>query len=63
MNVVRNIYKSRLIRYNDDAYDLPLDVVYFIASSWNFRLNNYVYSHKAEIEQLLCEDGGFFPLG
>ena len=61
MNAVRNIYKSRVIHYNDDAYDLPLDVVYFIASSWNFRLNNYVYSHKAEIEQLLCEDGGFFP--
>ena len=62
MDVVRNIYKSRLIRYDDDAYDLPLDVVYFIASKWNNRLNNYVYSHKAEIEQQLSEEiGGFFP--
>ena len=62
MNIVRNIYKARVICYNDEAYNLPLDVVYFIASSWNFRLNNYVYAHKAEIEQLLRDDiGGYFP--
>ena len=62
MNVTRNIYKYRVVRYEDDTYDLPLDVVYYIASTWNFRLNDYVYSHKAEIEQLLHEDiGGFFP--
>ena len=62
MQVVRNIYKSRLVCHEDDAYDLPLDVVYFIASSWNNRLNNYVYAHKADIERLLSENiGGFFP--
>ena len=62
MQVVRNLYKSRLVCYEDEAYDLPLDVVYFIASSWNDRLNNYVYTHKSDIEKLLSENiGGFFP--
>lgn len=62
MQVIRNIYKSRLVCYEDEAYDLPLDVIYFIASSWNCRLNNYVYAHKEEIERQLSEDiGGFFP--
>lgn len=62
MRIVRNIYKSKLVFYEDEAYDLPLDVVYFIASSWNDRLNDYVFSHKAEIERQLSKDiGGFFP--
>ena len=62
MQVLRNIYKSRRLAIDDDAYNLPLDTIYFIESKWNYRLNGYVREHKMEIEQLLCEDiGGFFP--
>lgn len=61
MRVLRNTYKSRQIAYDDDAYNLPLDTIYFIESTWNFRLNEYVRAHKREIEELLHRDiGGFF---
>lgn len=61
MQVIRNTYKSRRISYEDDAYNLPLDTVYFIESSWNYKLNEYVYAHRHEIEQVLGNDiGGFF---
>lgn len=59
MQVLRNIYKARRIAYEDDAYNLPLDTIYFIESSWNYRLNDYVKEHQEEIRQLLQgnEDG------
>lgn len=55
MQVLRNTYKSRCIAYDDDAYNLPLDTIYFIESKWNYRLNEYVYIHQREIEQLFQE--------
>lgn len=62
MQVIRNTYESRRIAYDDDAYNLPIDTVYFIESKWNYRLNDYVFSHKDKIEELLRKDiGGFFP--
>lgn len=62
MHVIRNTYKSRHIAYEDDAYNLPLDTVYFIESQWNHHLNEYVYTHKEEIEKLLNKDiGGLYP--
>jgi len=53
MQVLRNTYKSRQIAYEDDAYNLPLDTIYFIESTWNYRLNEYVRAHQQEIEQFL----------
>lgn len=53
MQVLRNTYKSRQIAYEDDAYNLPLDTIYFIESKWNYRLNEYVREHQQEIEQFL----------
>lgn len=62
MQVLRNTYKSRCIAYDDDAYNLPLDTIYFIESKWNYRLNEYVFSHQQEITNILQKDfGGFFP--
>ena len=62
MQVLRNTYKSRCIAYDDDAYNLPLDTIYFIESKWNYRLNEYVFSHRQEISYILQKDfGGFFP--
>ena len=62
MQVLRNTYKSRCIAYDDDAYNLPLDTIYFIESKWNYRLNEYVLSHQQEITNILQKDfGGFFP--
>lgn len=61
MQVHRNTYKSRRIAFDDDAYNLPLDTIYFIESKWNYQLNEYVRAHKGEIEKLLHRDmGGFF---
>ena len=62
MQVVRNIYKEQHKAYRDGAYNLPIDIVYYIESRWNYRLNDYVRAHRQEIEQVLAEDiGGFFP--
>lgn len=61
MHVLRNTYKSRQIAYEDDAYNLPLDTIYFIESKWNYRLNEYVRAHQQEIEQFLRNnDEGLF---
>ncbi len=61
MRVLRNTYKSRQIAYDDDAYNLPLDTIYFIESTWNFRLNEAVLALKPEIEQfLLNNDEGLY---
>ena len=59
MQVLRNTYNSRRLAYEDDAYNLPLDTIYFIESTWNYRLNKYVSEHQEEIRQLLekYEDG------
>ena len=62
MKLLRNTYFSRLISYENEAYNLPLDVIYYVESMWNYKLNDYVYSHKKEIEQLFTANvGGFFP--
>lgn len=62
MKLLRNTYFSRLISYENEAYNLPLDVIYYVESVWNYKLNDYVYSHKKEIEQLFSSNiGGFFP--
>lgn len=62
MKLLRNTYFSRLISYENEAYNLPLDVIYYVESLWNYKLNDYVYSHKKEIEQLFSSNvGGFFP--
>lgn len=53
MKLLRNTYYSRLIAYENEAYNLPLDVIYYIESSWNYKLNNYVYSHQEDIAKLL----------
>lgn len=53
MKLLRNTYYSRLIAYENEAYNLPLDVIYYIESSWNCKLNNYVYSHQEDIAKLL----------
>lgn len=53
MKLLRNTYYSRLITYENEAYNLPLDVIYYIESSWNYKLNNYVYSHQEDIAKLL----------
>lgn len=62
MQVLRNTYKSRRITFDEDAYNLPLDTIYFIESKWNYRLNEYVYTHRQELAHILQKDlGGFFP--
>lgn len=61
MQTERHKYKTLRVVYEDDAYNLPLDTVYFIESKSNSHLNDYVSSHKQEIEQRLHQDiGGFF---
>lgn len=56
MQVLRNTYKARQIAYEEDAYNLPLDTVYFIESKWNYRMNEFVRAHRQEIEQFLQND-------
>ena len=56
MQVLRNKYKARYISYDDDAYNLPLDTIYFIESKWNYLLNEFVCTHKGKIEKLLSEN-------
>lgn len=53
MKLLRDKYLSRFIVYDNESYNLPLDVIYYIESSWNYKLNNYVYSHREDIAQLL----------
>ena len=53
MKLLRDKYQSRFIVYDNEAYNLPLDVIYYIESSWNYKLNNYVYSHQEDIAKLL----------
>ena len=62
MKLLRKTYLSRLIDFDCEAYNLPLDAIYYVESPWNYRLNNYVYSHQQLITDLLKSRlGGVFP--
>lgn len=61
MKTIRNSYLSLLLASGDDDFGLPLNVILFFESSWNFRLNRYVHDHRTEIERLFLNylDGCF----
>lgn len=54
-------YDARIVTFDSEKYNLPVDTIYFLESSWNFKLNNSIRRHREEIETELMSGDYLLP--
>lgn len=54
-------YDARIVTFDSEKYNLPVDTLYFLESSWNFKLNNSIRRHREEIETELMSGDYLLP--
>jgi len=49
-------YREKLYTESEEQYNLPVDMVYYIESEWDYKTNEYIQKHRTELESILNEN-------